>query len=87
MIGDTATSISEHETDIMVRLTKHILARSVVVIYMYASVKSVDCRSDLILAPCRYAALLDCLLALAVTAGQYNWSRPYVAEHINQGQA
>ena len=36
VIGDTATSISEHETDIMVRLTKHILARSVVVIYTYA---------------------------------------------------
>ena len=67
VIGDTATSIAEHETDIMVRLTKHVLARS-----------------DLILAPCRYAALLDCLLALAVTAGQYNWSRPYVAEHIHQ---
>ena len=35
VIGDTATSISEHETDIMVRLTKHILARSVVVTFKH----------------------------------------------------
>jgi DNA mismatch repair protein MSH5 len=69
VLGDTATSISEHETAIMVRLTNHILAKS-----------------EMLLMPTRYAALLDCLLSLAGAAVRYNWRRPYVAEQIQQMQ-
>jgi DNA mismatch repair protein MSH5 len=58
-LGDTATSIADHETRIMVRLTKYILAHS-----------------EQVLAPTRYSALLDCLLAMATVAKENAWIRP-----------
>ncbi len=49
---------------------------------MMQLIRYILARTDFLLAPTRYAALLDSLIALAAAAIHYNWRRPYVSDQV-----